>query len=224
VDRYLIKVLYINDAESDAISLDNHLKKFEGAKFEIIWQQSVKNALELLGRQPAIDVIVAENDLPGMSGVEFTRKLKDLKYDIPIVFLTTSNDVNLAVEAMRVGAKDYLSKEDISSHIFPQSLLRVVEKGRLKQEMSELEIKQRRLEAMQEIVLGISSNISKPLDDMNNIVSSLEQCALPDKAAKYLKLIKDNVDRMQLKLEKLRNLKEDKTVNYIRDIKMIDLS
>jgi len=29
---------------------------------------------------------------------------------------------------------------------------------------------------------------------------------------------------MQLKLEKLRNLKEDKTVKYIRDIKMIDLS
>ena len=59
---------------------------------------------------------------------------------------------------------------------------------------------------------------------MNKIVGELEQNALPEKAVKYLKLIKDNVERMQLKLEKLRNLKEDKTVKYIRDIKMIDLS
>jgi hypothetical protein len=77
---------------------------------------------------------------------------------------------------------------------------------------------------MQEIVVGISNKISEPLEDMNKIVGELEQNELPEKAVKYLKLIKDNVELMQLKLEKLRNLKEDKTVKYIRDIKMIDLS
>jgi hypothetical protein len=59
---------------------------------------------------------------------------------------------------------------------------------------------------------------------MKKIVCELEQNGLSEKAMMYLKLIKDNVERMQLKLEKLRNLKEDKTVKYIRDIKMIDLS
>jgi hypothetical protein len=59
---------------------------------------------------------------------------------------------------------------------------------------------------------------------MNKIICELEQKELPEKTLKYLKLIRDNVERMQLKLEKLRNLKEDKTVKYIRDIKMIDLS
>jgi nitrogen-specific signal transduction histidine kinase len=123
-----------------------------------------------------------------------------------------------------MGVKDCLLKEDITTHVFPQSLLRIVEKNRLIQELAELEIKQRRLEAMQEIVLGISSKISEPLEDMNNIITSLEQYTIPEKTAKYVKLIKDNVERMRLKLEKLRNLKEDKTVKYIRDIKMIDLS
>jgi hypothetical protein len=72
--------------------------------------------------------------------------------------------------------------------------------------------------------VNISQKISEPLEDMSKIVSSIEQKEIPEKAAKYLKLIKDNVVRMQAKLEKLRNLKEDKTVKYIRDIKMIDLS
>jgi nitrogen-specific signal transduction histidine kinase len=117
-----------------------------------------------------------------------------------------------------------LLKEDVATHVFPQTLLRVVEKGHLKQEQDKLEIKRKRLEAMQEIVIGISDKISEPLEDMNKIVSEIEQSSLPEKAIKYLQLIKDNVERMQLKLEKLRNLKEDKTVKYIKDIKMIDLS
>ena len=220
----IIRVLFVNGAEQDARQVNESLAKFKGARFETVWQQNAEKALEYLSQQPEVKVIVTEDVLSGISGIEFTRKLKELKFGIPIVFLTTSKDVNFAVEVMRMGVQDYLLKEDISSHILPQSLLRVVEKSRLKQELSELEIRQKRLEAMQEIVVDISKKISEPLEDMNKIVVSFEQYTLPEKAAKYVKMIKDNVVRMRLKLEKLQNLKEDKTVKYIRDIKMIDLS
>jgi len=219
-----IRVLYVNESEGDVQSINLCLLKFEGARFEIIWQQSAEKAITYLEQQNPVDVIVTEDVLPGMSGVEFTHKLKDLKYDIPVVFLTTSKDVSFAVEVMRMGVKDYLLKEDVVAHVFPQTLLRIVEKGHLKQEQKILETKQKRLETMQEIVVSISNKISEPLEDMNKIACELEQNALPEKAMNYLKMIKENVERMQLKLEKLRNLKEDKTVKYIRDIKMIDLS
>jgi DNA-binding NtrC family response regulator len=214
----------VNGTERDVQSVSERLLKFEGAQFEIFWQQSAEKAITFLEQQNAVDVIVTEDVLQGMNGVEFMNKLKDLKYDIPIVFLTSIKDVSFAVEVMRMGVKDYLLKDDVVTHVFPQTLLRVVEKGHLKQEQDKLEIKRKRLETMQEIVVGISNKISEPLEDMNKIVGELEQNDLPEKAVKYLKLIKDNVERMQLKLEKLRNLKEDKTVKYIRDIKMIDLS
>jgi len=219
-----IKVLYVNGTERDVQSVSERLLKFEGAHFEILWQQSAEKAITFLEQQNAVDVIVTEDVLQGMNGVEFMNKLKDLKYDIPIVFLTSIKDVSFAVEVMRMGVKDYLLKDDVVTHVFPQTLLKVVEKGHLKQEQDKLEIKRKRLETMQEIVVDISNKISEPLEDMNKIVGELEQNDLPEKAVKYLKLIKDNVERMQLKLEKLRNLKEDKTVKYIRDIKMIDLS
>jgi len=219
-----IRVLYVNELESDADLISNYLAKQEGAQFEVIWMQSGEKALEYLAKQPPVDIIVTEDNLPGMTNVEFNSKLKELKHDIPNVFLSTSEDVNLAVEVMRMGVKDYLLKKDIGSHVFPQSLLRIVEKGRIKQEFSKLEIKKKRLEAMQEIVVNISNKINEPLDEMSRIIDSIEEKEIPEKAAKYLKLIKDNVARMQAKLEKLRNLKEDKTVKYIRDIKMIDLS
>jgi PleD family two-component response regulator len=219
-----IRVLYVNESESDADLVTAYLTKFKGASFEVLWQQSGEKALEYLHQQPTIDIIVAEDTLPGISNVEFTRTVKDLKFEIPIVFLSANENVSIAVEVMRMGVKDYLLKKDIANRVFPQSLLRIVEKGRVKQELTELEIKKKRLEAMQEIVVNISNKISEPLEDMKKIIVSIEQQEIPEKPAKYLKLIKDNVDRMQLKLEKLRNLKEDKTVKYIRDIKMIDLS
>jgi DNA-binding NtrC family response regulator len=220
----IIQVLYVNKSEQDVSSIRACLLRFEGAQFEIIWQQTAEDALEFLEQQNTVDVIVTEDILQGMSGVDFTLKLKELKYDIPIVFLTTSKDVNLAVEVMRLGVKDYLLKDDVVTHVFPQTLLRVVEAGHLNQGQKKLEIKQKRLESMQEVVVGISNKISEPLESMQKIVAELEQQSLPEKAEKYLKLIKDNVERLQVKLEKLRNLKEDKTVKYIRDIKMIDLS
>ena len=219
-----IKVLYVNGTERDVQSVSERLLKFEGAHFEILWQQSAEKAITFLEQQNAVDVIVTEDVLQGMNGVEFMNKLKDLKYDIPIVFLTSIKDVSFAVEVMRMGVKDYLLKDDVVTHVFPQTLLKVVEKGHLKQEQKKLEIKQKRLETMQEVVVGISNKISEPLESMQKIVSELEQNELPEKAVKYLRLMKDNVERMQLKLEKLRNLKEDKTVKYIRDIKMIDIS
>ena len=219
-----IRVLYVNGTEQDVQSLNESLATFEGARFDMVWQQSAEKAITFLEQKNAVDVIVTEDVLEGMNGIEFTQKLKDLKYSIPIVFLTTIKDVNFAVEVMRMGVKDYLLKEEVMSHVFPQTLLRVVEKGHLKQEQEKLEIKQKRLETMQEIVVGISDKISEPLGDMCKIVAELNQNTFPEKTVKYLKLIKDNVERMQAKLEKLRNLKEDKTVKYIRDIKMIDLS
>jgi DNA-binding NtrC family response regulator len=219
-----IQVLYVSGTESDAQSVSDYLSKFEGARFEIVWQQSGEKALEYLGERPSIEVILMDDVLPGMSSIELARNLKDLKFEIPVVFLTTSEDVNFAVEVMRMGVKDYLLKKDIASRVFLQSLLQIVEKKRLKHELTELEIKKKRLEAMQEIVVGVSHKISEPLEDMGKIIASIEQKEIPEKAAKYLKLIMDNVVRMQMKLEKLRNLKEDKTVKYIRDIKMIDLS
>jgi PleD family two-component response regulator len=219
-----IRVLFVGKNEHDANLVEKSLSTFQGARFEVVWKQGAENALEYLGQQPEVKVIVTEDILSGLSGSEFTRKLKELDFKIPIIFLSTSKDVNLAVEVMRMGVQDYLLKNDISSHVFPQSILRVVEKTRLKQELTQLEIKQKRLEAMQEIVVDISNKISKPLEDMSNIVVSLEQHTFPEKTAKYLKLIKDNVERMQAKLVKLQNLKEDKTVKYIRDIKMIDIS
>jgi len=51
-----IRVLYVNELESDADLINSYLAKFESAQFEVVWQQSGEKALEYLAQQPLVDV------------------------------------------------------------------------------------------------------------------------------------------------------------------------
>ncbi|HOV99625.1 MAG TPA: response regulator [Bacteroidota bacterium] len=220
----ILVLLVENDAEV-AEQVKTSLANADSGKFFVTWVNSGEIALSALHQNSNIDIVVTDYYLPGMNGVQFARAvLKEISPELPIVFLTTNNDLYVVVEAMKLGVKEYLFKESLSSNEFTNTLFRLVEKYRLRKEMEELEKKRRRLDAMQEIVVQISGEITEPLQELRSIVATLLEHTDNEKAKKYLSLIQGNVERMEEKLEKLRNLKDDKTVQYIKDIRMIDLS
>lgn len=217
-------VLLIEDNIDFAKLVKLYLDKFEEAKIEVIWKNNGPDGIEEAVRNKDIDVILMDYFLPGMNGLEITRALQQKNLGTPVVFLTVNKDMNLAVEVMKLGVQDYLVKEEISTPILPKTIMSVVEQSKFQKEMALLEIRQKRLEAMQEMIVGITNEIGAPLQAMKNIVSKLLEREASEKSMKYLTIIKDNVNRIESKMEKLNNLKEDKTVQYIKDIKMIDLS
>ena len=54
--------------------------------------------------------IITDVRMPGMSGIDLLLRLKDLKIDAPVIVITGHGDVALAVEAMKIGAADFLEK------------------------------------------------------------------------------------------------------------------
>jgi CheY-like chemotaxis protein len=219
-----IQVLLVEDNSATKELVEGCLSRFTAASFEIYGRENGQQALVELERNPKIDIVLTDYLLTGMNGLEVAREIKAKKFDVPIVFLTVNKDVALAVEVMKLGVEDYLLKEEISSNLFPQTLLGIVERRRLKREVAELEARKGRLEAMQQIVVGISGKITEPLAGMKAIVGELLQQHPSEKSTKYLEIMRSNIARMEEKLQKLQNLQEDKTVQYIKDIKMIDLS
>ena len=200
------------------------LRKVEEFRFRIIAKDSGESALQELESNKDINLIIMDYFLPGLNGFDTAKEIFHRNYRIPIIFLTVNRDMNIAIEAMKLGVADYILKEDLNNAFFVQTILGVLHKQKLLRELSELEVKKKRLEALQEMIIAIASEVSQPLNAMKRTLDLLDDEGMDEKNLRYLNLMKNNVNRIERKMEKLQNLKDDKTVQYIKDIKMIDLS
>jgi DNA-binding NtrC family response regulator len=68
-----------------------------------------ETGLQLLAREKT-DLVVTDLRLPGMSGLEFLQAVKRVNAALPVVVMTAYGTVESAVEAMKIGASDYVTK------------------------------------------------------------------------------------------------------------------
>jgi DNA-binding NarL/FixJ family response regulator len=64
------------------------------------------------------DIVVLDNAMPLLNGLDAARQLKCLMPEVKLIFLTVSEDPDLAAEAFRVGAAGYLLKNSAASELF----------------------------------------------------------------------------------------------------------
>lgn len=64
-------------------------------------------ALELLAETP-VDLVVSDLRMPGINGIELLRRLREIGNEVPLIMITAHGTIESAVEAMRLGACDYL--------------------------------------------------------------------------------------------------------------------
>lgn len=219
-----IRILLVEDNQDFGKLVEHYLSNYHEQNFHLTWRRSGEEGLNEVKANTDFDIILMDYYLPGMNGVEVTRGLIERGITIPVVFITINRDFNLAVETMKLGVEDFLVKEEITTPVLPRTILSVVERVRLRGELSQLEISGKRLEAIQELVVGISQDLFAPLEAMKLNVQLLLQSPIAKDVGMYLKIITEHVERMQVKINKLKTLKEDKTVPYIKNIRMIDIS
>jgi len=223
-EKKAIRILLVEDNRDFAKLVEVFLRKHEPEQFEVTWKENGRDALATLAKGEEFDVILMDYFLPGQNGLEITRSLQEQHIRTPVVFLTVNKDFDLAVEVMKLGVEDYLVKEEISTPVLPKTILNVLERQALREELTRLEITQKRLEAISELVVKISHEVRLPLDEMRITVSELLKHHEADNLKTYLTIIRDNLQRIEKKIVKLKDLKTDKTVTYIKDIRMFDLS
>lgn len=73
---------------------------------------AVSNGAEAIGlfEQKQFDVAVLDMNMPGMSGLELLQRIQQAKFDVEVIILTGQGTIESAVEAMKMGACDYLTK------------------------------------------------------------------------------------------------------------------
>lgn len=127
------KILVVDDEHLIRWSLEQNLKK-QG--YEVVTAGNGEDALRI-AREEQPDLVLLDIQLPGISGIEALEKLKEMDEDILVIMVTAHGGLDIAVNAMRLGAYDYVSKPfnlDELSIIIKKSL----ETSDLKQEVARL--------------------------------------------------------------------------------------
>ncbi|HTY58303.1 MAG TPA: response regulator [Bacteroidota bacterium] len=219
-----IRILLVEDNRDFANLVEVFLRKYDRGQFEIVWRESGMAALDELATGALFDIILMDYFLPGQNGLETTKALQARGVTIPVVFLTVNKDFDLAVQVLKLGVEDYLVKDEISTPVLPRTVLNVIERKKLRDQLTSLEISQQRLETIQGMVPSIAQEIRKPLDEIRVATEGLAAAHAGDGMTTYLAIIRDNLARIEKKLSQLKEMKTDKTVPYIKDIRMLDLS
>jgi signal transduction histidine kinase/FixJ family two-component response regulator len=82
-------------------------------------------------------VILVDYLIPGMNGLEFLQALKRADRDVPVVIITGHGDEAIAVQALKLGAVDYLVKSGDFFKLLPGLLTKVIEKCKLEASLRE---------------------------------------------------------------------------------------
>ena len=77
--------------------------------YQVVTAESAEQALELLEKQE-FSILVLDIRLPGKTGIQILKEIKALKPQIKSIVITAYPSAELAVEAMKLGAVDYLIK------------------------------------------------------------------------------------------------------------------
>ena len=101
-----IKIVIIDDEQDMRQSISQWLAL---SGFETETFASADDALKGLNRDYA-GIIVTDIKMPGMDGMQFLKKVKGIDSRLPVIMITGHGDVPMAVEAMRLGAFDFLEK------------------------------------------------------------------------------------------------------------------
>ena len=96
-----------------------------------------RRALDFLEANPGPNLALCDLRMPGMDGIEFLQQVRGRGYDLGVVLITAFGSIESAVEAMRVGADDYLTKP-VDLYELRKRVTTLLDNRRLKEEVTTL--------------------------------------------------------------------------------------
>ncbi|MEX1138773.1 MAG: response regulator [Bacteroidota bacterium] len=216
-----LRILVVDDQDSFRMSLEIALSISE--KHEVTMSDSGEDAIEKL-KADEYDVVLLDYKMPGLSGLDVLAWMHENKNDTPVIMLTAAGSEEVAVEAMKLGAYDYLSKEHIEIDRLPLTINSVHERYLYRREISlrerqEIEHREQQkdmasLQMFQSTVNSIGQFVNNGLFQLTKEISSAE--------SELLKYVND--DGRKAFLDSFSSLKQEFEVVSSGLKSMLDLT
>lgn len=202
----ILKLLIVDDEEGIRTGIRRALKDFtvsfpfceDDFEFEILDTDTGEKAIELLNTS-SIDIILLDNKLPGMEGIEVLEYIKANGMDTAIMMITSFASIELAIRATNNGAFNFIPKpfsaqdlksatESITKHLFLKRMTR-----RMKAEAKQARFK---------FLSVLSHELKSPINAVEGYLRIMKDGQAGKDIASYEKMI----DRSLTRLESMRGL------------------
>ena len=113
-DRRKLQILYVEDDPNDQVILGRSLDKNLGIDFDLVMAKTGIEGLEKL-KEIEFDLVLLDYKLPDMTGLEFLDKMRKGRFETDVILITSQGSERIAVDAMKRGVRDYVTKDKIDS-------------------------------------------------------------------------------------------------------------
>jgi DNA-binding NtrC family response regulator len=159
------KILVVDDEHLIRWSLEQNLKK-QG--YEVVTAGDGEEALRLV-REEQPDLVLLDIQMPGISGIEVLERIKENFDEIVVIMVTAHSGLETAVNAMRLGAYDYISKP------FNLDELAIIIRKALENTDLKLEVARLRSETKKGVppnIIGESRQVKQLMEVLNKVAKS----------------------------------------------------
>jgi signal transduction histidine kinase len=218
-----LQVLLVEDNAGDARLLREMFSKERSDSFNLTHLLRMHEA-EVHLAKGGVDIVLLDMGLPDAHGLDTVRHARAAAPHVPIIVLTGLDDEELAAEAMKEGAQDYLIKGQIENRALPRALRHAIERYRMQAE-TEL-IRTQQLQLKDEFLSHVSHELRSPLTSIYSfstiIADGLAGTTSPQQD-EYLQIILRNIRQLQSMIEDLLEVTQAQTGKLSIELQLVSV-
>ena len=204
-------VLIIDDNEIDRELYKRHIGKSMPGQFNFIEFENARGGIDYIKKDKPFDLVLLDYRLPDFTGLETLEMLTSFLMGraLPVVVLTGDGNEDIAVQALKLGAQDYINKDNLTRQSLQRAVENAIERvsleSRIKEQTEELK---RSYDAMKSFAYVVAHDLRSPAAT----ISSFSHLLLRDAKSKenaqshgFIQRIHAVSDRMILLIDGLLN-------------------
>lgn len=196
-----LHVLIIEDSETDALLLLRHITK--GGFLPVYERVDSADEMRIALAKKQWDVVLSDHNMPGFNSLGALQILKESHQDIPFIIISGIIGEEMAVEALKAGAHDYLLKDKLT-RLLP-AIKRELNEAKQRQQLRETEAQRQYLEDQlnrakdlaeaankrkSRVLAFVAHEFKNPMNAISTFSDILMKSDLPDKQREYVEHIR----------------------------------
>ena len=201
-----LKVLVVDDEPGIRSGVSRILGNFrvtypfmdEDYTFSVLEAASGEEGIEIVDREMP-DIMLLDNKLPGMQGIEVLEYVRKMKYDIVVAMITSYASLDMAIKAHSDGAIDFIPKPFTPQEL-KTSVEQITKQQYLRRITHQLKVEGRKVRF--KFLSVLSHELKAPLNAVEGYLRMIQEKQMGDSIDEYLSAVERSLQR----IESMRNL------------------